>query len=202
MKCVLAFCALVVATPGLEAQTAACDREGWREVIAAHAARYPLMTFEDTYKLLHQGVFGSEHAAPDLASTRAWLTDEIAALAPRPGTLEETVESIAPGGEVARVHLRPYLAAGGDVEALLVAFLATAGAVRGGGVDGFRCAAAVAPQVDAARWPASTWGVFVEDMVRQGLPALHHSTSFTASYAPAYRVVAGALAEELFRAPR
>jgi hypothetical protein len=96
------------------------------------------------------------------------------------------------------VHLRPYLAAGGDPEALLAAFLETARAVRGS-VEDLRCAAAVAPGVDPARWPPAEWNAFVEELIGEGLPALHHSESFGDAYAPAYRVIGGALAAGLTR---
>lgn len=189
---------LAVMAARVEAQAVPCDRAGWRAVLAEHAARYPLMAFDDTYKLIHQGVFGSEHAAPDEASARAWLVDEVATIAGTPGAGEATFESIAPGAEVVRVHLRPYLAAGGDAEALLGAFLETAGAIHGS-VDEFRCAAVAATDVDPVRWPVAAWSAFVEDRIGEGLPALHHAGPFTEAYAPAYRVVTGELAARLLR---
>ena len=201
MRAAVALLALVAMVGDAHAQAPGCDPVGWREVLAAHAARYPQMGFDDTYKLIHQGVFGSEHAAPDEASARAWLVDEIAAVGTPDRGAEAIVEPIAPGGTVVRVHLRPYLAAGGDQEALLQAFLATARGVHGS-VDAFRCAASVAPDVDPLRWPADEWRAFVEDLVGQALPAVHHSGPFTEAYAPAYRVVAGDLARRLLRGGR
>jgi hypothetical protein len=183
------------------AQTAPCDRDGWEAVISGHAERYPLMTAEDMYKLIHQGVFGSEHAAPDATSARAWLEDELAVMGDGRGPDEVAVQRIAPGGAVVRVHLRPFLERGGDVDALLRAFLGTAGAVRGS-VAEMRCAAAVVPEVDPARWPAAEWSAFVDELIAGGVPAVHHSGPFTAAYAPAYRVVAGPLVPGLGMGPR
>lgn len=191
--------ALLLVTVGdLAGQAPFCDGDGWREVLGAHAARYPLMTFEDTYKLLHQGIFGSEHAVPDEASARAFLQDEIATLGAGPVGASSTpmIEPIAPGGAIVRVHLRPFLAAGGDREALLAAFLTTGRSPRGS-VEELRCAAAVASALDTRRWPADAWPSFVDDLIERGLPAIHHSAPFHDAYAPAYRVIAGELATGL-----
>jgi len=178
------------------AQSAPCDRAAWEAVVSAHAERYPLMTAADVYKLLHQGVFGSEHAAPDETSARAWLQDELAALGDGTGLREMAVEPIAPGNAVVRMHLRPFIVAGGDVDVLLEAFMGTVRAVRGS-VAELRCAAEVVPEVDPVRWPPNEWRAFVEELIEGGLPAVHHSEAFMAAYAPAYRVVAGPLVPEL-----
>lgn len=191
LPCLL--CLLV--TREVTAQSPSCDRAGWETLLSAHAERYPLMTAEDMSKLIHQGVFGSEHAAPDEASARAGLEDELAALGDVAGANEVPVEPIAPGGAVVRVHLRSFIAAGGDVDALLRAFLGTARAVRGSVAD-LRCAAGVVPEVDPVRWPPDEWRAFVERWIESGLPAVHHSAAFTSAYAPAYRVVAGSLVPE------
>lgn len=173
-------------------QAPSCDRGAWQAILAEHARRYPLMAADDMYKLIHQGVFGSEHAAPDEASARAWLLDELAGLGAAAETSGPAVEPIAPDGAVVRVHLRPFVAGGGDIDALLVAFLGTARSVRGD-IAGFRCVAGVVPSIDPLRWPAEEWQALVSDLIERGLPALHHSPAFTEAYAPAYRVVAGSL---------
>ena len=173
-------------------QAPACDRGAWQATLAEHARRYPLMSADDMYKLIHQGVFGSEHAAPDEASARAWLMDELAGLDAVAGSSEPVVEPIAPGGTVVRVHLRPFVADGGNVDALLAAFLETSRSVRGD-IAEFRCVAGVVPAIDPLRWPAQGWQAFVSDLIERGVPALHHSPRFTDAYAPAYRVVAGGL---------
>jgi len=181
---------------GLAAQSAACDEEGWEAVVAEHLSRYPLLGVEDAYKLLHQGVFGSEHAVPDLASASAMLEEELQGLSAGEGEDEPLLEAIAPRGRVVRVHLRPYLAAGGDTEALLVAFLETAATVRGDAEE-LLCAAAVVERVTSERWSAGIWRSFVARMAGAGLPMMHHSEPFEAVYRPAYRVVAGDLVPSL-----
>jgi hypothetical protein len=185
--------AAALLTPsGAAAQAPACDRAGWEDVAAAHLARYPLLGVEDAYKLLHQGVFGTEHAAPDLASASAMLQDELRTLDVERNEPAPPVEAIAPEGRVVRVHLRPYVAAGGDPDALVVAFLQTAVTVRGQ-VDELRCAADVVEHLAGSRWSAGVWRGFIDRMLAAGLPAMHHSEPFEAVYRPAYRVVSSEL---------
>jgi hypothetical protein len=191
---------LALSATTVAGQSPACDKDAWRSILAEHAVRYPLMTDEDMYKLIHQGVFGSEHAAPDEASARAWLTDELAGLGAGTQAFGPVVESIAPEVAVVRVHLQPFVAGGGDVEALLAAFLETASSVRGD-VAEFRCVAEVVPAIDPLRWPLEGWRAFVGDLIARGLPAVHHSTPFNDAYAPAYRVVAGELVAGLIGRP-
>jgi hypothetical protein len=180
----------------LAAQSAACDPVGWGEVVGAHFARYPHLGVEDAYKLLHQGVFGSEHAVPDLASARAMLDEEVQALVDAETGGEPLVTAIAPAGRIVRIHLRPYLAAGGDTEALLLAFIETAETVRGGREE-LVCAAAVVERLVGGRWAEGAWDSFLERMLAAGLPMVHHSEPFEAAYRPAYRVVAGDLVPSL-----
>jgi hypothetical protein len=93
-------------------------------LLRLHLDRYPLLQLEDLYKLLHQGVLGSEHAVTSPSGAREWLEREIAGLGPGPE--EPLIDPISGDGRIARVHLRPFLAGGGDQEALLTAFVRTA----------------------------------------------------------------------------
>jgi len=188
-------------TPGrLFAQGPACDEGGWEAVVTDHLARYPLLGVEDAYKLVRQGVFGSEGGGFDVASASAALDEEI--LMQGDGRRSEAlVEPIAPGGRYVRVHLRPYVAAGGDPEALLVAFLQTA-ALSGGSMEAFRCVVGVVGSAAASRWSEGVWGTFVERMLQSRLPAIQHSQPFESVYRPAYRVVAGDLLPSILPHPR
>jgi hypothetical protein len=100
-------------------------------LLRSHLTRYPLFTLKDLYKLLHQGVLGSEHAVTSEPAAREWLEREIAGLGPGPE--EPLIDVIACDGRIARVHLRPFLAGGGDPEVLLRAFVHTANEHRRSG---------------------------------------------------------------------
>lgn len=171
-------------------------------MILDHVRSYPGLAMDDLYKLLHQGALGAEHAVPDEAAARGWLEREMASLgSPRPD--EPLVERIAPGGALVRVHLRPFLAAGGDGEALLQAFLETArrGATSAD-AQGAELEAALGWALELARrgklpWRAEALEAHFHALADEGYPARHHSDDYRRLYAPAYRIIAGELAERL-----
>ncbi len=171
------------------AMGAACDVGGWTRGFADYRAAHPAATVQDYYKLAHQGILGSEHAIRDTAAVRAWMTREVAELpgrrVPQPETQRE-VEPLPPDGRYVRVHLRPYLARGGDPGVLVAAFIRTANAPRGDTAQ-FRCAelALAGVGVEAAGYFAARR--------RAGFPAVHHSPAYEAAHGPAYRVVRRAL---------
>lgn len=159
-----------------------------RAFLIAQSRRYPRWEEPDLYKLLHQAIRGSEHAAPSAAAAREWLEREWREMGPGPD--EPLVDPIRADGAMARVHLRPWRDAGLDPALLLEAFLATAGAWR------------EAPgELEKALRQAADWATVlglaaeaVKDLARQmqgeGYPARHHSEAYCLHYRPAYRVVA------------
>lgn len=171
-------------------------------LIRAHLERYPQAQIADVYKLLHQGVFGPGHSVASKKAAREWLEHE--AGQQTPAAEELLLESIHPDGLIVRVHLRPYLALGGSLSALLDAFVRSAEQVQGD-----------------ARTMARWWGLF-EALCREGelcgdiyqqreavlfgrmrarenWPAVHHSPAYFQAYRPAYRVLTAAEAEALCR---
>jgi hypothetical protein len=164
----------------------------WERLIRAHFHRYPLMEPADLYKLLHQAALGSEHAVRDTSAAREWMENELATMGPGPA--EPLVDSLRADGKMVRIHLRPFVAAGGDPEALLLAFIGTA--AQPGNPEDLRRAGEVAVQlarVKALPWPDSTLKALFAGLAAKGYPAVHHSDVFVEHYRPAYRVVAGAL---------
>jgi hypothetical protein len=146
----------------------------------------------DLYKLLHQASLGSEHAVGDTVAAREWLERELAGMGPGPA--EPLIDSLRADGWVVRIHLRPFVAAGGDPEAILQAFIGTA--ADPGDREDLRRAGEVAVRLARAKalpWPGSTVSALFAGLAAQGYPAVHHSAAFVEHYRPAYRVVAGAL---------
>jgi hypothetical protein len=166
-----------------------CNGGAWDSAFRDYRAAHPAATVQDFYKLAHQGILGSEHAIRDTAAVRAWMTREVAELpgrrVPQPETQRE-VEPLPPDGRFVRVHLRPYLARGGDPGALVAAFMATANAPRGDTAQ-FRCAEVALAGVGVEAAP------YFADRRRAGFPAVHHSPAYEAAHGPAYRVVEQAL---------
>jgi len=183
---------LLLVQAGARAQPPACvpSEAALRQLVREHVTRYPALEVQDLYKLLHQATLGSEHAVADTAGVRAWMQREIAALGGGPP--EPIVDTLGAGGTYVRVHLRPYLAAGGRPERLLAAFVATANAAPPD-VGRFACAHAAALQLardGALPWPEAAVARFFSDQELAGDPSVHHSAAFAARYQPAYRVVA------------
>jgi hypothetical protein len=179
---------------------AACSRPGddpvadaTRAIIADQLARHPEAGPADLYKLLHQAAMGSEHAMTDTAGVRAYLTRELSTMGE--GAPAPMIDTIAPGGAIVRIHLRPWVAAGRSTDSLLAAFIATADTFQG---DTGRLgrSLAIAEQMIAAggaRFPVTAWRDLVQKRRLEGYPAVHHSEEYAAAYRPAYRVVAGSL---------
>ena len=166
----------------------------WEELLRDHLARYPLAQAEDVYKFTHQSVFGPAHAIPSAAEARRYLDDELASLAPGPPD-EPPADRLGDDPPLVRLNLRPYVAAGGDIGALVDAFAATANLVHGD-------PAAMAHRLDEAvavlralnrAGDAMALGALAAAQAPKGFQALHHSTAYRAAYAPAYRVVSSTL---------
>jgi hypothetical protein len=162
-----------------------------------HLVRHPRAEAADAYKLLHQSVMGPGHAIPDPAAARMWLSSEIDGLEPEVVS-EPLCEAIGGDPPMARIHLRPFVASGGDPESLLAAFVATAEVVV---PDTRRLEAAIAAatmrleSVDRRDLAAGLRELQAEARPA-GYPAVHHAEAFRAAYGPAYRVVLRTMAEE------
>ena len=159
-------------------------------ILRAHFSRYPEMQLQDLYKLLHQAAFGSEHAIPSAERARAWLNREIAEMGA--GAEPLAIEPILPNAEIVRVHLRPFLAQGGDLENLLAAFLRTADAFTGSD-EKFEHYWGIAREL--AHFSIDETDTFITPLREKKFPAIHHSTLYRETYRPAYRVVLRKLLE-------
>lgn len=173
-------------------------------LIQAQVARYPASEVADIYKLLHQATFGPGHAISSKKAAGEWLEQDARQAGASLG--EPLVESIHPEAHIVRVHLRPYLAQGGQLKWLLDAFVRSAEAVSGD------------PALMAARWrafvelcqgegplagefPLREMELFGAARAAEHWPAVQHSPVFCAAYRPRYRVLvageASALCERL-----
>ncbi|NJL94584.1 MAG: hypothetical protein HC915_13095 [Anaerolineae bacterium] len=171
-------------------------------LIKQHLARYPLMEVLDVYKLVHQGTFGIGHKVAKTAAEREWLQHEFKTSTADP--TEPLLEVVSQDEQIARLNLRAYLAAGGALEALLDAYIASAaGAARTGAEM------------------AATWDAFAQltansslgqhfnprDILHLGRiqreendwSAMQHSPAYTRAYRPAYRVLVWAQAQQLLQ---
>ncbi|MBI5424924.1 MAG: hypothetical protein HZA32_12670 [Opitutae bacterium] len=172
------------------ALTATVSAADFRPVLLEHAKRYPQLEPQDCYKLLFQAVLGAEHAVADEAGARKWMENELASLGDGPD--EPLVDPIAPDGALARVHLRPFVARGGDAAKLVRAFVATAQRKFGTRDQLAEAWNQVVTLAEEKRLPftAAAAREFGDKMRTAGWPAVHHSKAFGAAHRPAYRVIA------------
>jgi hypothetical protein len=162
------------------------------KVLQNHLARYPSLQMQDLYKLLHQAALGSEHAVSDSGSVERWMTRELAEMGE--GMPEPVIDPISHNGEIVRIHLRPYVAAGHDPVMLLDAFIRTANEYHG---DPQFLEQYWQQAVATSSFPASEMDAFFQGLKGKGLPAVHHSAEYERLYRRAYRVVSPALCPEL-----
>jgi hypothetical protein len=164
-----------------------------RRIILAQAARHPLMQPADLYKLLHQAAMGSAHAIDDRAGARMWMDREVSVMGVT--RADPMVDTIAPGGEVVLVNLRPWVAAGRSTDSLLDAFIATANTLERDTAKLARYLLLADTLADEGILPfgATAWRDLVTGLRRGGYPAVHHSPEYESAYRPAYRVVKGSL---------
>ncbi len=162
----------------------------FRQILQDQAARYPLMEIQDVYKLVHQAALGSEHAVRDTVAAQRWMQREVAALADGPD--DPLLDPLTPDSQLVRVHLRPYLAGGGDPDALVRAFVETANTYPGSEERLRRFWHYAERSAEAGILPFSrdATAAFLAEQAEAGYPAMHHSAQYEAAYAPAYRVVA------------
>ena len=187
-----------LAFPFSTARAVGCDTTAWRGAVEQYAHNHPLAEAADLYKLVHQGIMGSEHAVSDTAAASAWMRRELGTLSmsARKDLSAVLIERLPPDGRFARVNLRPFMAAGNDAAALVRAFVATANQSKGDTAQ-FAC-------VDRALSKGRSKPVVLQLLAqirerrKTGFDAAHHSAAFEAAYSPAYRVVRATLAESLF----
>jgi len=175
--------------------------ERWKALIGEHVERYDAMQIADLYKLLHQATTGSEHAVSNIAVARQWLDRELEDLSDGPD--EPLVDRLGRDGRIVRIHLRPFMAEGGEPEQLLEAFVTTA-AESYGGRTALECALATARELahrDKLPWDAASIDGYLDSRAAEDYPAVHHSPPYVERYQPAYRIIASDLVTEALAQP-
>ncbi len=160
------------------------------QLLGQHRQRYPRMALADIYKLLHQAALGPGHAVKNAAAARAALLTEAAALGE--GPVDPLLDPISPDGRLARIHLRAYVAAGHEIDALADAFLETAATYPGSADKLAKFCACLGDLADAGgiAFSRSEVSAYFEPVIAQGYPVVRHSQDYRTAYRPAYRVVA------------
>ena len=160
------------------------------QLLSAHLERYPAMRLDDIYKLLHQAALGPGHAVDNPAAARKRLVEEIAEMGEAPAEILQDV--ISPDRRLARIHLRTYVAAGGDPDKLHRAFVETANSYPASPDKLAKFCGCLGDLAAAGGIPFAQEEVlaYFGKIAGDGYPAVHHSAAFRQAYHPAYRVVA------------
>lgn len=166
------------------------------QLLGAHSLRYPGLGLEDIYKLLHQAALGPAHAV-DGPAARERLSREAAELGEGPD--EPLADPISPDGRLVRVHLRPYIARGLDLDSLADAFAETARTWTPATDKLAKFCGCLGDLADAGgiAFARSEVIPYMNARAAEGWPAVRHSAAFRAAWRPAYRVVDVTLLPEL-----
>ncbi|OPL18047.1 MAG: hypothetical protein AVO35_07770 [Candidatus Aegiribacteria sp. MLS_C] len=165
------------------------DRARFLRIVGSHLQRYPMMQRCDLYKLLHQAVTGSGHAIIDEYEAGNSFYREIDGLPAGPP--EPILDIISDDGSMARINLRPYIAAEGDTDSLLRAFLKTSEVFEERKEKLGMYRDWLSDMSRNGQLPGSLAGMedHIRSMERDGYPAVHHSRVYRERYAPAYRII-------------
>lgn len=162
--------------------------------IQAKLSQRPKMELRDVYKLLYQGVLGSEHMISSSQAFTKRLVEEYNVV--EPGMSDPLWEDVRPDGKIVRVNLRPFKALSGDLEKLSAACLDT-GRRKWGTVQDLRLTwqrvLTGCHSNELGGWSSNDVHEIEQLVDVKGFPPLHHSLSYRQAYHPAYRLVAAEL---------
>ena len=191
LRAVVVTGVLMVAVPGAAADpTPVPVPRAQATALADELRLHPEAAADDAYKFLHQGVFGPGHAVDDRQSAERLLDQEIAGLTP--AAVEDPLcQPLGGPTPMARIHLRPFVAADEDPHALLDVFVASAAVAAGTAADmDAALTAAVATLVKDGQWGlAGELETLGSGLAAGGYPAAGHSERYRNAFKPAYRVV-------------
>jgi hypothetical protein len=165
-------------------------------ILSEHLNLRPFMQVQDIYKLLYQGVIGSEHLLESPGSADAArqfegrLRAEFEML--EPGENEPLFESIHPAGSLQRLNLRPYKARQGDLSRLSAVCLDTARQARGTKAELQAAWKLFERACREGTWPGLSLSdslAFSDWLNENDFPSVHHSQLYRATYQPAYRLI-------------
>ena len=165
-----------------------------REFILTHCARYPALRPGDLIKALHQSTFGCGHLVRDPSAAAEFIRTEAAGCV---RGISPEVEAL--DGDFVRVHLWALAENKVTPEALAERFAASAAVECGSGEEIEERLGVLLELAEEGKlpFPLEEAEEAVTIWRQRGYPACHHSEQFRAAYAPAYRVLLRAHAEEL-----
>ena len=156
-----------------------------KQILRAHAKRYPQMQPTDAVKLIYQNEFGGGHLIRDEESCLRYLRSEYASIEKDPHMpLRESI-----GNGISRVNLAPLEES--DLEQLGCDFIRSAASHRGNPESFLEKLSVLNELVSQGvfSFSAGELDAYLEAYARAGYPAVSHSEIYRSAYHPAYRIV-------------
>ena len=146
---------------------------------------------EDAYKWLYQATRGGEHMAPSQAAAAEWLEKEWQSVGPTKKG-EPLWEPLCPDSRIGRLHIRPFKERGGKAGDLVDAFLASSKAYRSeteSFLGAWKRLGLTLKKRRTGNFRHSEWLRLDAEMREKNYPAIRHSSQYTGTRRPAYRVI-------------
>ncbi len=168
------------------------DPEGLLPLLEQHLSWYPLMELRDFYKLIYQGVMGSEHLLTSAESYTQYLQAEFRLI--QPDASQRLLEPIRRDEALFRLNLAPYKVRQLELDRLTAYFLETAQIVYGTKSE-LRAVWTAFVELclhgHICNFEANVILRFSKRVEEADYPAMHHSEIYRQAYKPAYRLLAG-----------
>ncbi len=168
------------------------------KLLERHIGWYPLMELRDFYKLLYQGVMGSEHLQTSAEEYTQNLYSEFEQLKPDP--FLRLLESVRPDRALYRLNLGSYKAQNSNIDRV-TPFLVESARIVTGTRDELKAVwenfVELCLHGQICNFDAIVISQFSQRLETVNYPAMHHSEIYRIAYKPAYRLLAAKYASGL-----
>lgn len=168
------------------------------KLIQQHLSWYPLMEPRDIYKLLFQGVMGSEHMIPTRQEFIRRMYSEFERL--QPDQHQRVLEPVRSDQLLFRLNLRAYKSQPVSIDQLFTALLESARLISGCTTElqtVWGVFVQLCEQGHISKFNISTIQRFTHWLEQMKFPAVHHSEIYRREYQPAYRLISAKFIPDL-----
>jgi hypothetical protein len=167
------------------------DHQRLISLINRHLRWYPRMELRDVYKLIYQGVMGSEHLIESVEGFTEYLFSELASVPADPD--ERLLEPIRPDDTLVRLNLRPYKSRHLAPDQLIPLLIETSRLYKGTKLElqrTWEVFTQICQERQVVNFDINTLQQFTQRLEELDYPAMHHSETYSNAYQPAYRLIA------------
>lgn len=174
------------------------DVTGFIGLLEQHLHWYPLMEVQDIYKLLYQGLMGSEHGVASQEEYTYFLEKEYESVQSNPA--QQLFEPVRADGALYRINLRPLKSRKMHLDELVPLLIETAGVVRATKLDlrnTWELFTNLFSQMHLSTIDVANLENFTQHLEKMDYPVMHHSQLYSQAYMPAYRLIGAAFISDL-----